>query len=159
MNVHPQRVDQQSSVFNYRFNFGSIVVAILLFVTLLALFERVLYDVARVFVNPNPSYFNSIGVIISHAIVIVVLLFVSVILNTKLGMRKQKYAIAVIPYFVVSAALTLQLASQVFWYFSNHHTDLEFYVVTIVLIAALSYAIYVLQSKFRPTKTEFGSER
>ncbi len=121
----------------------------LLFLVILALGERVLYDLARVFVGANEyNYFDNLATIGLHAIVISPLLAISITANVYMGENRQKYAVVLIPYFVATVVLALQLALQVSTYFYNHHTETEFYIVMFWLVFISSVAIYLIQERF-----------
>ena len=142
--------NNNSNIFHQKLSPGiGFIVALLVF-ALVALAERILYDLGRTFASGSLDYFGNISVIIIHSFFIIPLLILSVIVNVVVGERKQKYAVVLIPYFVLSIVLALQLIFQVSIYFYNHHNDLQLYLVLIVLNAVCTYAIYEIQRRFQP---------
>ncbi|HEX9503260.1 MAG TPA: hypothetical protein VF974_02965 [Patescibacteria group bacterium] len=142
--------NNNSSIFHQKLSPGvGFIVALLVF-ALIALAERILYDLARTFAVGDLNYFTNIQVIIVHSFFIIPLLIVSVIINVVAGERKQKYAVVLIPYFVLSIILALQLIFQVSIYFYYHHNDLQLYLVLLVLNAVCTYSIYEIQRRFQP---------
>ena len=138
----------QQNIFKTQFTTLGSFIVFLLGATVLALAERILYDVARYFAVPPVDYFDNISVIIVQAGVIILILILALFANLSIGPKKEKYAIALFPYFLVSIFLALQLALQISVYFYNHHTDLEFYVVMILLIVICTYSIYHIQKRY-----------
>ena len=148
-----QETTTHSNVFKTKFSTGGFFVVILLGLAILSLAERVLYDTGRLLVVPPLDYFNNIYVIGIHTVVVVLFLALAFGINISLGERKQKYAIALIPYFVVSIILALQLILQIAVYFSIHHTTFEFYLAMIAIIMTATYGMYIAQKKFMETKS------
>ncbi len=138
---------QNDNVFKTKFTDVGGFIVTLLGLSLLALAERVLYDTGRLIALPPLDYFDNLGVIIVHAVVIICFLVVALILNISLSHRKDRYAVALVPYFVVSIILSMQLLLQVSVYFINHHTTVQFYVVMLALIAVCTYGMYLIQSR------------
>jgi uncharacterized membrane-anchored protein len=136
------------SFWHYQFTPAGFTIVVLLISALVALAERILYDLARTVAADNVDYFDNLEVIMVHAIFIIVLLIISLAVNLLIGERREKYALALIPYFVLSITLCLQLALQVAVYFSTHHTVLEFYIVMLALSAVSTGAIYYVQNKY-----------
>ena len=143
-------IKSEQNIFETKFSTLGLVIIFLLGFSILALAERILYDVARYFVVSSPDYFDNISVIIVHAVVIILFLIIALFVNLSVGQKKEKYAVALVPYFVVSIFLALQLAFQVSIYFYNHHTDFQFYIVMTALVVICTYAIYYIQSKYNP---------
>lgn len=138
-----------NNVFKTKFtNTGGFIVT-LLGLSLLALAERVLYDTGRLIALPPLDYFDNLGVIIVHAFVIIFFLVVALVLNLALSHKQERYAVALVPYFVVSIILAMQLLLQVSVYFINHHTTVQFYVVMLVLIIVCTYGIYLTQTRYK----------
>ena len=124
-------------------------VIVLLVLVILALGERVLYDLARTFIGENEyDYFDNLATISLHALVILPLLIASIIVNVYMGEKRQKYAVVLVPYFVATLGLSMQLAVQFGVYFYNHHTQAEFYAVMTALTIICSMAIYLIQEYF-----------
>jgi ABC-type xylose transport system permease subunit len=138
---------QNENVFKTKFTDVGGFIVTLLGLSLLALAERVLYDTGRLIALPPLDYFDNLGVIIVHAVVIICFLVVALVLNISLSHRKDRYAVALVPYFVVSIILCMQLLLQVSVYFINHHTTVQFYIVMLALIAVCTYGIYFVQSR------------
>jgi len=143
-------IQSDQNVFKTKFTTLGSLIVILLSVTVLALMERILYDVARFFANPPVDYFDNISVIIVQAGVIILFLILALFVNLSIGSKKEKYAIALIPYFAVSIFLALQIAFQVSIYFYNHHTDFQFYVVMVALVVVCTWAIFFVQGRHNP---------
>lgn len=124
-------------------------VIVLLVLVILALGERVLYDLARIFVGEDTyDYFDNLATISLHALVILPLLIAAIVVNVYMGEKRQKYAVVLVPYFVAALGLSMQLAVQFGIYFYNHHTQAEFYIVMTLLTAICSIAIYMIQEYF-----------
>jgi hypothetical protein len=141
---------EKKGILHHRLEGGSGLAIAALFFALLALGERILYDLARIFVGPGYDYFNDLPTIIVHSFFIIPLLAISIAINVTLGEKKEKYAIVLVPYFFLSLVLAFQLIMQISVYFTDHHTPLQLYLVLLILIALCSYAIYYIQDKFEP---------
>lgn len=141
-------LEQNNNIFKTKFTTAGGFIVTLLALSIIALAERILYDVGRLLVAPPLNYFDNMGVIVTQGIVIIFFLALALAANMLIGPRKEKYAIALVPYYVVSIFLSLQLLLQVSVYFVNHHTTFEFYVVMIALIALCTYGIYSIQKRF-----------
>lgn len=139
---------QTASLLHYKLSPGNGFAIGLLMLALIALGERVLYDLARIFASPPLDYFNNLNVIVVHAFFIIPLLIISIVINMLVGSKKAKYAIALIPYFVLSIVLALQLAFQVSIYFAFHHTQIQFYIVMTLLVVITTAAIYYIQDRY-----------
>lgn len=140
-------LEQNDNVFKTKFTTAGGFIVTLLGLAILAFMERVLYDTGRLMVSPPLDYFDNGGVIVVHAVVIILFLVIALVVNTSIANRKERYAIALVPYYVVSIILACQLLMQVSVYFFNHHTTFQFYVVMIALIAVCTYGIYHIQKK------------
>lgn len=140
-------LEQNNNIFKTKFTTAGGFIVTLLGLSILALAERILYDVGRLLVSPPLDYFDNMGVIIVHGVVIILFLALALISNILIGPRKEKYAIALVPYYVVSIILSLQLLLQISVYFINHHTTFQFYAVMIVLIILCTYSIYAIQKR------------
>ncbi len=136
-----------NNIFKTKFTIAGVFIVSLLGISIISLAERILYDVGRLLVAPPLDYFDNMGVIVIHGIVIIFFLAIALITNMLIGPRKEKYAIALVPYYVVSIILSLQLLLQISVYFINHHTTFEFYVVMVVLIFVCTYGIYAIQKR------------
>lgn len=124
-------------------------IIVLLFLVLLALGERVLYDLARIFIGEETyNYLDNLATISLHALVILPLLIVSIAVNIYMGEKRQRYAVVLVPYFIAALVLSIQLAIQFGVYFYNHHTQIQFYIVMTLLTAICSVAIYLIQERF-----------
>lgn len=146
----PLIIKSEQNIFKTKFTTLGSFITILLTITVLALSERILYDVARLIASPPLDYFDNISVIVLHAFTVITFLIFALIINFSLGQRKEKYAIALIPYFFVSIFLAMQLILQISIYFYNHHTDAQFYIVMTTLVVVTTYAIYYIQDRFSP---------
>jgi hypothetical protein len=143
-------MNDNHSIWHHKVTPGSGFITGLLVLALVALGERVLWDLARVFGGEPLNYFKNLDIIIVHSFFILPLLIVCILVNVLLREGKQKYAIVLIPYFVLSIVLALQLALQVAVYFTNHHTTLEFYIVMSLMALICTVAIYYIQDRYVP---------
>lgn len=143
-------IKTDQNIFKTQFSVLGNIVIVLLGCTVLALAERILYDIARIFAVPPVDYFENLSVIIVQAGFIILFLIIALFINISVGSRKEKYALALVPYFVVSIFLSLQLALQISVYFYNNHTNFQFYAVMSVLVVFCTYAIYLIQNKYNP---------
>lgn len=134
------------SMFHYELSPLNTLTIILLLVALMVLGERVLYDIARTFSGPDWNYFDNLQTIITQSMLILPVFILSIIINVAVGERKQKYAVALIPYLLTSILLTAQLSFQILNYFYYHHTNIQLYIVMALLVLISSVAIYVIQS-------------
>jgi len=140
------------SLLHYKFTPAGGLIVVLLVLALIALGERVLYDLARwITSGGNADYFDNLQVIVMHAIFIIAFLIISIFVNMIVGEKKEKYALALIPYFILSIVLSMQLTLQVAVYFGNHHTNIQFYLVMAALSLVCTVAIYFIQKRFNPT--------
>lgn len=139
------------SIFKKKLTGGEIFFVTILFFAILALCEKVLFDLAR-WTDNRYDYFDNLTTIVTHAIFALVILVISVVVNIVVGERKEKYALAIIPYFLTSIAISLQVALQIVVYFVNHHTQLQFYLVMIAFVAVASFLIYWIQKRYDPEK-------
>jgi len=140
-------LEENNNVFKTKFTTAGGFIVTFLGLALLALAERILYDAARLLVAPPLDYFDNLQVIAMHAAIIVLFLVIALFVNIAITGYKQKYAIALVPYYVVSIFLSCQLLLQVSIYFYNHHTTVQFYVVMLALIAVCTYGIYFIQKR------------
>ncbi len=141
-------LQENNNVFKTKFTTAGGFIVVLLGFSLLALAERVLYDAARLFASGPLDYFENINVILMHAIIIIMFLVVALFINLYVVENRQKYAISLVPYFIVSIYLSCQLLFQMSVYFYNHHTTFQFYVVMLALIGICTYGIYFVQNKY-----------
>lgn len=126
-------------------------IVLILFFAIVGLCERALYDIARFAIGSDSvDYFDDFGVIMVHTVFIMSFLASSLLVNLVVAEKREKYAVAIVPYFIASFTLTMQLSLQMGVYFYNHHTDLEFYLVMSALISICSYAIYFVQNRYNP---------
>jgi len=142
--------NQDNSLFHYRFTPATGVIVTILVLALVALGERVLYDLARwaTTTKGRLDYFDDLNIIMVHAFFIIILLAISIFVNIVVGEKKQKYALALIPYFVLSIVLCCQLILQISVYFANHHTKIQLYIALAALCVVCTVAIYFIQSRF-----------
>jgi len=145
--TEPQR---KTDLLHYKFSGSTGAIVGILMLALVALGERILYDLARTMVGETYDYFDNLPTIMAHALFIIPLLIISIVLNLIVGEKKEKYAIVLIPYFVFSIVLALQLSLQIAVYFANHHTQIQFYVVMGLLISIVTFAIYFIQDRYGP---------
>lgn len=145
-------MENSTNIFNYKIGGASIFVVVLLVLVLIGLGERVLYDISRIFAGPNFSYFNDLSTLLLHTVFVMILLAVAVVINVVVAEKKEKYAIVLIPYFVMAIALTLQVALEAGVYFYSHHTQLQFYLVMSALVIVTSMLIYFVQKRYVPVE-------
>ena len=125
-------------------------VLVLLVLVLVGLGERVLYDISRLFVGDNFSYFNNLPTLLVHTLFVMFLIVVAVAINVAVAERKEKYAVVLVPYFVMAIALTLQVALEAAIYFYSHHTQFQFYLIMSTLVIISSMLIYFVQKRYVP---------
>ncbi len=142
-----------TSIFSYKFTWASGSVTVLLFLALIGLIERILYDLSRTIVGPGYSYFNDFSTIALHAGVTILVGGLLTVLNVVVAERRQKYAVALIPYSSASFVLALQFLVELGVYFYNHHTQWQFYTLMISLVVLLSGVIYLTQKRYVPASS------
>lgn len=144
----------ENSLFKYKVSGTGGFVLVLLVLVLIGLGERVLYDISRFFVGPDFNYFNDLSTLIVHTIFASLLILIAVVVNIMVAERKQKYAIVLIPYFVMAIALTIQVAFEAAIYFYEHHTQFQFYLVMSTLVIVSTMLIYFIQKRYVPIEVE-----
>ena len=145
--MQPTIETNTDSVFKTKFSVGGGFIVVLLGLAILALFERVLYDTGRLLAPPPLDYFSNFSVITVHTVVVLFFLVIALMANLSLSARKEKYAVALVPYYIVSIILALQLVLQISVYFYNHHTTVEFYVMMIAIVAVATWGMYIVQRR------------
>jgi len=145
-------VQSEQNIFKTKFSTLGAFIVILLGCSILALAERVIYDLSRLVAPPPLDYFNNLSVIILQAGFVILFIIIALVVNLVVSGKKEKYAIALVPYFVVSIYLVVQIVFQLSVYFYNHHTTFEFYVVMSLLVLASTYGIYNIQSRYNIEK-------
>jgi FtsH-binding integral membrane protein len=145
-------IQSEENIFKTKFSTLGALITVLLGCSILALAERVIYDLSRFMAPPPLDYFNNLSVIVLQAVFVVLFIIIALVVNLAVSNKKEKYAIALVPYFVVSIYLAIQVAFQVSVYFYNHHTTFEFYVVMLVLVVVSTYGIYHIQSNYKLDK-------
>ncbi len=153
----------KEGILKTKFTDGGIVIMGLLILAILALCERLIYDLTRLVSSANIDYFGDLKVITIHAVAIISFLVISLVVNYLVETKKEKYAVVLIPYFIVAIFLALQLSLQVIVYFTNHHTNLQFYVIMSLLVLISTYSMYYIQKRFNnneinTTPQFFGNE-
>ena len=143
-------MNENTSIWQHKLTPGSAFVIGLLVLALVALGERVLYDLARLFGRDPLNYFNNLDIIVVHSFFVLPLLIICILINAVLGPKKEKYAIVLIPYFVLSIVLALQLLLQMAVYFAKHHTTVQFYIIMTLLTIICTAAIYMIQERYSP---------
>lgn len=141
----------QNNIFATEFTDTGWFLVIFLSLAICALFERLIYDLGRMYGESTYSlpYFQDSKTISIHALIIILFLIVSLSLNYFLAEKKSKYAIILIPYFIVSCILAVQLALQTSVYFYNNHTSFQFYLAMGILAFVLTYGMYYIQDNLR----------
>ncbi len=127
---------------------GQGFIVVILMISLVAICERVLFDLSRTIVVPDYHYFDSLQTIMVHALFIVPVLVAFIIINVLVGQYREKYAVILMPYFVTAMLLTMQLIVEITVYFANHHTTAELYVVLFCIVFIASYAIWYVQNLY-----------
>lgn len=120
----------------------------ILVVSLVAISERILFDLSRTLVGPGYDYFQNLQTIMLHAVFVVPVFAVFVLANILAGEHRKKYAIILMPYFVTAMFLVVQLIVEISAYFSNHHTKAQLYIVLICIAFMASYAIWYVQNLY-----------
>lgn len=139
--------------FKYKISGTGGFVLVLLVLVLIGLGERVLYDLSRFFVGPDFNYVNDLSTLVVHTIFVSILIIVAVVTNVLVSEKKEKYAVVLIPYFVMAVALTIQVAFEAAFYFYEHHTQLQFYLVMSALVIVSTALIYFVQKRYVPIET------
>ncbi len=147
-------MENSSNLFRYKISGSSGFILVLLVLTLIGLGERVLYDLSRVFVGPTFDYFDDLQTLIVHALFVMVLIVVAVFVNVAVAEKRQKYAIILIPYFILSIVLTIQVVLEAGVYFTFHHTQFQFYLVMSSLVIVISMLMFVVQRNYVPVEVE-----
>ncbi|MDP3729834.1 MAG: hypothetical protein Q8R26_03785 [bacterium] len=135
------------SFFKAQLSPWNVLIVFLLLIALIGLSERALYDIARIFSGPQYSYFYNIQTILFHSLFIIPVFIISIAINFLLGEKKERYAVALIPYQITSTLLIMQLGLQIMTYFYNNHTSLQLYAVLSIIAFTASIAIFAIQSK------------
>lgn len=153
-------MDNSTGLFKHKISGASGFVMVLLVLVLIGLGERALYDLSRIFVGDNFSYFDDLATLLVHTLFVAPLIIIAVVINIVVAEKKEKYAVVLIPYFVMAIALTLQVALEATVYFYGHHTMFQFYLVMSTLVIITSMLIYFIQKHYvplEPTTEESGS--
>ncbi len=145
---------ENQSLTKYKMSGVSGFVMVLLVLVLIGLGERVLYDISRLFVGNDFSYINDLSTLLVHALFVMILIVVAVGINMWVADRKAKYALVLIPYFVMALVLTLQVALEAAVYFYYHHTTFQFYLVMASLIIVTTMLIYLIQKRYTPPEPD-----
>lgn len=141
-------MENSTNLFKYKISGASGFALVLLVLVLVGLGERVLYDISRLFVGDGFNYFNDLSTLIVHTLFVALLLVVAVIVNVLVAEKKEKYAMVLIPYFVLAIALTVQIALEAAVYFYSHHTQFQFYLIMSTLVIVTSMLIYFIQKRY-----------
>jgi uncharacterized membrane protein len=148
----------KEGIFKTKFTDSGIVIMGLLILAILALCERLIYDLTRIFLFEKIDYFGNLQVITIHAVAIISFLVVSLVINYLIGAKKEKYAVVLVPYFIVAIVLAIQLSLQVIVYFTNHHTNLQFYIIMSLLVLISTYSMYYIQKRFNRNEVDPDSQ-
>ncbi|MDP4001489.1 MAG: hypothetical protein Q8P69_00365 [bacterium] len=146
-------MDNSTNLFKHKISGASGFVLVLLVLVLVGLGERVLYDLSRIFVGDNFNYFDDLATLIVHTLFVVPLIIIAVIASVTVTEKREKYAVVLIPYFVMAIALTLQVALEATFYFYGHHTMFQFYLVMSTLVVISSMLIYFIQKRYVPPES------
>lgn len=150
-------MENSTNLFKYKVGGMSGFVLVLLVLVLVGLGERVLYDISRIFVGSQFNYFNDLSTLMVHTLFVMLLIIVAVVVNIAVAEKKTKYAIVLIPYFVMAIALTMQVAIEAAVYFYFHHTQFEFYLVMSALVIVSSMLIYFVQKRYVPIEASIST--
>ncbi|MDQ5949614.1 MAG: hypothetical protein QG669_138 [Patescibacteria group bacterium] len=135
------------SIFKTQFStLGNVLVGILV-VAMVALMEKIIYDVIRKTVTQTPNYLGDINVITTSAMIIVPFLLVALMLGSMAIEKKKNSIVILFPVFATAIILTVQLLLQVSVYFANNHTNAQFYMVMVSLVVVSTYGIYFSKSR------------
>lgn len=152
--IQKTNMENSSSLFKYKLSGTSGFAIVILVLVLVGLGERVLYDISRIFVGDNFSYLNDLSTLLVHTIFVTLLIVVAVIINVGVAEKKEKYAVVLIPYFVMAIVLMLHVAFEAAVYFYFHHTQFQFYLVMSTLVIISSMLIYLIQQRYIPEESE-----
>src|SRR3989338_5741566 len=133
------------SIFRYKISGSQVFILILLVLVLIGLSERILYDLSRTIAGTSYNYFEDLTTILIHTIFVSIIIALAAIINVTVSEKKEKYAIVMIPYFITSIVLGIQVAIEAAVYFAGHHTQLQFYLVMTMLCVIPSVLIYMIQ--------------
>lgn len=136
------------SIFKYQIHGAASFAVVLLVLVLIALGERVLYDLSRIFVGPTFNYLTDLSTLIVHTLFVSALIIIAAVVNVVMAEKKEKYAIVLIPYFVMAIALTIQVALEASIYFYFNHTQFQFYLVMSTLVIVTTSLIYFIQKHY-----------
>lgn len=135
------------SIFKTQFStLGNVLVGVLV-VAMVALMEKIIYDVIRKTVTQTPNYLGDINVITTSALIIVPFLLVALMLGSMAIEKKKNSIVILFPVFATAIILTVQLLLQVSVYFANNHTNAQFYMVMVSLVVVSTYGIYFSKSR------------
>ncbi len=148
----------KEGIFKTKFTDSGIAIMGLLILAILALCERLIYDLTRMFSPDKVDYFGDLQTIIIHAVAIISFLVLSLVVNYLVGAKKEKYAVVLVPYFIVAIVLAIQLSLQVIVYFTNHHTNLQFYAIMSLLVLVSTYSMYYIQKRFNQNEVDASSQ-
>jgi len=121
---------------NSPFSFG---LAIVLFVSLFILVNKIIHDIGQNF------YSNINSKLVFDAILVIPFLFVSFLLYGIASQNKKRYIILCQPYFVVSAFLFLRLLWNVGSYILSANATYGVYIVLVMAIVVLTGFVIFLQ--------------
>ncbi len=135
------------SIFKTQFStLGNVLVGVLV-VAMVALMEKIIYDVIRKTVTQTPNYLGDINVITTSAMIIVPFLLIALMLGSMAIEKKKNSIVILFPVFATAIILTVQLLLQVSVYFANNHTNAQFYLVMVSLVVVSTYGIYFSKSR------------
>ncbi len=135
------------SIFKTQFStLGNVLVGVLV-VAMVALMEKIIYDVIRKTVTQTPNYLGDINVITTSAMIIVPFLLIALMLGSMAIEKKKNSIVILFPVFATAIILTVQLLLQVSVYFANNHTNAQFYMVMVSLVVVSTYGIYFSKSR------------
>lgn len=146
--VQKPKIFVSDSLMTQKLGAGQVFIMAILIISLLAICERILFDLSRTIGGSTYSYYDDLQTIMVHALFIVPVFVVFIIMNLIIGQNRQKYAVILMPYLATTVFLVMQLVGEISIYFSNHHTTIELYIVLLCIVFIASYAIWYLQGLY-----------
>lgn len=140
------------SLSNHKLTGAGGFIIVLLVLVLIGLGERVLYDLSRWLAGPDFNYFTDLATLLVHTIFVSILIAIAAIVNVGVAEKREKYAIVIIPYFIMAVGLAIQVAFEAMIYFYGHHTPLQFYLVMSTLVIVTTLLIYFIQKRYVPVQ-------
>src|SRR5262245_60027364 len=94
--------EEGKNFWEWKFTPSGVLILTGLVLALIALGERILYDLARFFAVGPIDYFDNLTVIVVHAFFVIPVLAISAFVNITMPIKDQRYGVVLIPYFAFS---------------------------------------------------------